>query len=427
MYVPKLLDRRRVRRVSIAVLLTSALLLIVAVLTAKNNRTIFGPNLGGDWLAFHDAGRILNEYGPNRLYDVGLQAELYHNTLPDEPPEANLPFANAPFVAVMAAPLAKLPYIASYLAWVMISLAIFVAALMLALRAADMPRSRWTFCLIVGLSFEPLMFECIHGGQISAIGLFALTAAAFLNLSNRPLSAGLALAVCIYKPTLLPIVLIMLAACRQWRVLGGFMIGSLLLGIFCLLAVGLEATFDYLRILASYAGLCPGPISNGIFVTWKFIDLNSFLKLLGTDRIWIALVMLAAAIEVTRGARLLWNTPVAPGTDDLRMAWACALSCTLVLNVYVGIYDSVLILPSLFITTAVVLRRAEEVPSMLRLLMACAFVLPWCSQIMAREMGFQPFTLALLAIGAMQFQLLSIGNKSYNIKVFPVFSTMSRV
>ena len=278
------ITQRRLTAVSVAVLIVSALLFIVSFLTVQNNRTIFGTGLGGDWLAFYDAAHILNTHQPARLYDLQYQAELYHQNLPGESPQASLPFANAPFLAFALRPLAMLPYAGSFAIWTILSIAMFIAAIALACGAADLPREKFRFGLLLCLSFEPLAMECIHGGQISAIAMLAMCLAIYFQLNSAKLLAGAMLSICIYKPTLLPIVILMLIASGQWRVLSGFFLGSILIIAISAMIFGTGPWMDYGRLLVQYAGFSTARADDSIFRTWKFVDLNSFLKLLHVRR-----------------------------------------------------------------------------------------------------------------------------------------------
>jgi hypothetical protein len=82
----------------------------------------------------------------------------------------------------------------------------------------------------------------------------------------------------------------------------------------------------------------------------------------------------------------------------------------MVLNVYVGVYDSVLVLPAIILTTSALLRRAGDgarnLPLRFRCLLVGLWVLPWVSGLVARDVGLQPYTVALLALGIYQLHLL---------------------
>ncbi len=82
-----------------------------------------------------------------------------------------------------------------------------------------------------------------------------------------------------------------------------------------------------------------------------------------------------------------------------------AVTATLVLNLYVGIYDSVLIVPALWLTAEEVYRRTGELASTFQWLLLVVFISPWISQFLAGSIGLQIDTLALLAVGGYQLSL----------------------
>ena len=111
--------------------------------------------------------------------------------------------------------------------------------------------------------------------------------------------------------------------------------------------------------------------------------------------------------------------------ERFRLAWACALTATLVLNIYVGIYDSVLILPAILLSFGVFLRQNRPVPAIYVAAAIAIFMLPWCSQNLASHIGFQPFTLGLLAVLILQYRFLILGRQSDNTKVSHLNATIN--
>ena len=68
------------------------------------------PSLGADFGAFYVAGQIFNTYQPNQIYDTRLHRQLYQEQFPYTPPDAQLPYVNAPFFILPFTILARLPY-----------------------------------------------------------------------------------------------------------------------------------------------------------------------------------------------------------------------------------------------------------------------------------------------------------------------------
>src|SRR5205085_5725409 len=82
---------------------------------------------GGDYPAFHMAGRIALDGRLADLYDFDVQAEYEHGM----PTDGLLPFVYPPFVAALYAPLATLPYPAGYALFTLIAFASIAASVAL--------------------------------------------------------------------------------------------------------------------------------------------------------------------------------------------------------------------------------------------------------------------------------------------------------
>ncbi len=414
MLVGDRLTRARLRFIAIAVIIVGSLLLTVSFATTKQNRTANGLGLGSDYLAFYDAGVLLNQHPASQLYNLDLQARLYHTNLPGESDGVMLPFANAPFIALLMRPLAHFNYAASYGLWVAISLTLYVLGFAWVWRASGLNKRGWGFGLLMAMSFEPFVIECLHGGQISAIGFASICGALALCLRNRPFAGGLMLAICLYKPTLLPIILPMLLITGQRRALLGFATGALALAAICLVAVGPTACVAYAQLLCGYASKTT--IVNGGFQTWKFIDANSFMKLLGAPAWLIAIGVAGLATLLIREMMTLARAAATQGaiasaqSHQQSLFWAIALTATLVVNVYVGVYDAILIVPAVVLTCGALLRRdtdtGRNLPLRWRCMLLTLWVTPWVSGLIARDLGLQALTPVLFAVGMYQLQLL---------------------
>src|SRR5205085_3363606 len=102
------------------------------------------------------------------------------------------------------------------------------------------------FCF--ALSFYPFVMSTLFNGHLSAIGFLALALAFREEDSGRPFLSGLALSACLYKPTLLVLLLPMLLVTRRYKTLLGFTAGVLALATF---TTALEGT----RVWSGYIDL----------------------------------------------------------------------------------------------------------------------------------------------------------------------------
>src|SRR5207248_5035823 len=93
-----------------------------------------------------------------------------------------------------------------------------------------------------------------------------------------------------------------------------------------------------------------------------------------------------------------------------KLIWAATITGTLVINLYVGVYDSVLAVLGMLLTADVLAReRGKEgtfLPPGFRLLLFLLYLTPWLSQPLARVTHIQMYTLVLAAAAAYPLVLL---------------------
>jgi hypothetical protein len=400
------LGRDRVVFVCVCVLGMSLSLLAVSFVTADGGRTVFGPNLGADYTQFYAAGTILNRGRPDQLYNFELQNRLFHETLPgvENETEQTLPYVYPPFVAFVMRPLALVPYTWSFAAWLVISAGLYVAGLALILKQAEcLSRADRLTAFLLALSFEPFVMECWLGGQLSAVSFFALALAFGCWQTGRPVAAGCALALCLYKPTFLVLLLPMLAVGRCWRVLAGFLAAALALAGISLLAVGPQTCIESVNVLVSFAQLTTER-GGAVFQLPKYADLSAFFGLLlGHHPLLNRALLLAVAAAPLLLLAAAWRRVGRGGADYRRLLWGSTLVWTLVVNVYVGLYDTVLAAAAALLAAAACATHDRDgrpsLPPGFQALLVLLYVVPWVTQPLARAIGFQPYTLVLLALG----------------------------
>jgi hypothetical protein len=400
-YCDSRLDPGLIRFVCVTVLLLSLVLLVVSFVTAEpNGKTLFGPPLGADYAGFYTAGTILNRHESTSLYNRAEQDRIHHEVHPFLRLEETAPYVHPPFVALAFRPLARLPYAWSFAVWLFISLALYLAGLVLTLRTlpALSAADRLT-ALLLALSFEPFVMECWLGGQLSAVGFFCLAAAVALDRSDRPFASGLVLGLCLYKPTLLVLVLPMLLAARRFWTLLGVALTAAALGLLCLGAVGWEGSRAYLDVLL---GFTRTTTQSGALElrTWKYVDLNAFTRLLlHGPSLGQRLLLLALALPPFLALlRAAWKLDQRDEVSR-QLLWSATLLGTPVLNLYVGIYDSILAVLGALLLAGVLRQRAPALPPGLRAWLVALYVVPWFTQPLARSpLGLQPLTLVLFGL-----------------------------
>src|SRR5262249_35642746 len=164
---------------------------------------------------------------------------------------------------------------------------------------------------------------------------------------------------CLYKPTLLVLLLPMLVVGRCWRILFGFTLSAITLAGVSLVAIGWEGCLAYARTLLGFAHMTTGH-EGAILPFSKFVDLNSFFRLLvgGQPPVCgsVGLLMLAAPLGYLAFA---WWRISHQGQAYRRIVWAATLTWTLVANLYVGVYDSILVVLGMLLTVDVLHQSRE--------------------------------------------------------------------
>ena len=358
----------------------------------------FHRSVPRDFLYFYAAGRILNEYPAERLYDYGLQKIILQQLLPMRPGVYGS-FPYPPLVAVLFRPLAALSYWTAYRLWTIATLALYLAGLRLLLsRFIGKDRLAQSILCCYALSFWFFISWTLLGGQISAIGFFGMALAICLHDADRTYSSGLALSLCLYKPTLLILVLPMLLVTRRFRTLAGFALGAAGLAAVAILIEGRALLLMYPRVLMEYARY------RSFLPLYNYVDIGAFSLMIGRKTPLLEAVAVAGAGAAALCLLRQWFearrwSERAPVT----WLWAATLTWTLVLNVYVPIYDCGLAVIAIIVTAPILLRDAERT-----FIALCALLLvsSYVTTPMAIRSDFQAIAVLLAGLGALQLALV---------------------
>jgi len=406
--IEPLLCRDRIRFFCWGLLAVSFVLLVMSFVTSdENHQNRFG-SLGADFAGFYYAGKILNGPMPEKLYDSQTQDESYYEIFPTVRGKENLPYVHPPFVAAMFRPLALLPYPMAYAVWLVLSAGLYGAGLAVTWRVLQsMPTADRILAVLLALTFEPFLMECWLGGQLSGLAFLFLALAFFWDQKDKFVLSGLALGLILYKPTLVILLLPMLVLARRWWTLLGICFTGLLLSLISLIAVGKNICLTYIDALQGFTGTTTG--TGMVRKDWKFIDLNFFFRNLFGEPTTLGRVLVLTIAAVTLGFLLIsWWHMDRGGESRRRLVWAGTVTSTMVVNVYMGIYDLILIVPAVLWTAEVFYRHPNRTASCFptfKLLVFLVVVLSWITQPLARMTGVQIITLVLLALAAFQLRL----------------------
>lgn len=217
------------------------LIVLLAALAAVNVMTLvhdLGAQPAGlDFLALWTGGRVaLAE--PGRLYDFAHVTALQGLGLG---PEVLRPYVNPPSALLLLAPLARLPFGASYAVLMLASLVVLLAA------ARRIGAPWWLVVL-------PMVPFCLFCGQVTLLvgGLVLLG----LSFRARPWIAGLCFAVAgVIKPQVLVLLPLALAAQGAWLAIVATGVASLALCALAALLFGPQAWLDWVSAVSRFSAV----------------------------------------------------------------------------------------------------------------------------------------------------------------------------
>jgi hypothetical protein len=360
-----------------------------------------------DFIYFYGIGHIANEYPLTRLYDYSLQMKIFNGIFPLHF-GAYGPSPYPPFVAMFFSLFARLPYLPAYFLWAGVSLALYIAGVGFAL--GDMfPGERLKASLIFcfALAFAPFLRGTLADGQIGTVAVFSIGLAVFKERHAKPFSSGLALSILAYKPTLLLLLIPMLLLTRRFRALRGFMTGAALLILAVTACAGMQIWSAYTRFLGIFGGVVGLNGRSSLFL-WRYVDFSSFFETIYGIQSKAELTVLASitcAITAVL-AVLLWKS-AGCGRAAQSLAWAATLTWTLLLNVYVPVYDSVLVPIAVVLTLEALREMKWNVDTGWTVFLSLfIFAASWKTDEIATSHKIQLLSIMLAVLGLWQLYLL---------------------
>ncbi len=387
------------------------LLLLVTPLAARHEGLLAKTSffqVNRDFVYFYGMGRLLNTRPASDLYDLSWQDKINREVYALNPGEHYTPNPYPPFIGLLFRLVALLPYPVAYLVWTGLTFLLYFAGLTVLTGAVfDNPNQRRPLIFCFALCFQPFLW-IVLGGQIAILGLFGMAVAVASDLRGRTTLSGLALALCLYKPTLLVLVLPMLLVTRRYRTLNGFAVGT---GVLCGLVTVVEGPgvwAGYIPMLLNFGSTAVSAGGAGYRRLEIYMDLPAFASLLHVPPSWTgaALLTFSAGGAATLLVHAWWRHRAADPKVRM-MLWVTTLTWTLILNAYVPVYDCLLAVIGMIATYAV-LEGFRDSVLMGRFLAASALtvVASWFTIDVAQSSGIQSLTVMLAFLGMVQLSAL---------------------
>jgi hypothetical protein len=292
---------------------------------------VFHAVPGQDWVVFHTAAARffagdLAMLGDPRAFTDELNRS--HAAWFARPIAVLHPFIYPPVTLLLALAFGWLPYLASLIVFLGVTLGMLVAALWQWQARAEERR-----LLLLGVLLCPATAYIIGSGQLDFL-MAACVLAAMALLPRRPFAAGLVFSLLCLKPQLVPLVPVALIGGRHWRAVAGGLAGGLgLIGVSALV-IGVPQWVAWVR-LASGANPLLGSM---IDVVRKYDQsVHTCLVTLGAGDAWAGA---GQVLAMAASAVCIWLAFARPATQRQRLI---VLLCGLVFGApHVGDYDEIM-------------------------------------------------------------------------------------
>ena len=358
----------------------------------------------GDFAGFYSLGRILNEHPIKDLYNFELLSRICMEVHPRSGAYGPLPYP--PFVGLFFRPFALLPYWVAYLSWVTISLTLYVSGLTLALaQFFPVEPLRRSLVLCLALSYAPFVVDTAANGQLAAVSLFALVMVLREDHLDHRFRSGLALSACLFKPTLLVLLLPMVLVTRRWRTFLGFVAGAAGLFLATTAFEGFGIWPVFIHSIFSFGKLASRPQASSILILNKYVDLSSFSALVPAGRSLPGLtIFFTVACSAFLALLWFWWKSSGAGRTFNNLLWAATITWTLLLNVYVPIYDSTLIVLALIVAAGAFKRiPSRPLHRWFTTLWVLVLICSWFTVVLGGKVHFQVITVLFIALGVLEF------------------------
>ncbi len=245
-------SRRVALSFSLVILVCCAAVGFAALFLAYSGGRIYLSGL--DYRVYLTSGQMaLNGTGA-KFYDLPTQFEVQRGLWPEMTQQRQLlPFLAPPFVAILFAPLAKLPLFSGYCVWTIVSVALlwFITRTIVEELKLEGRARLVALCLV--LTFAPVLFTLMQG-QVSLLILLGFLQSFRAAKSGRDFSAGLWFSLLLIRPQMALAPLLVFAIKGRWKLMGGFGLGAALLGGLSLLLIGWDGLGQYKTLLGAVSG-----------------------------------------------------------------------------------------------------------------------------------------------------------------------------
>ena len=161
--------------------------------------------------------------------------------------------------------------------------------------------------------------------------------------------------------------------------------------------------------MSTFAGT-EGISGVSILKRWQYVDFNSFSYAIPAGRTRLGLaILIGTMLCITAWLLTLLRQSASGEGAAQKLVWAMTLTWTLLLNVYVPIYDTVLIAVAVPLTLSALLDlKCREISGWVSILALGIWVISIDTETFAKAHGVQLLTILLVLLGLVQARMLRV-------------------
>lgn len=292
-----------------------------------------GQIKGADFLHFYALAHIGSSGG--RGFADRVHVRQTQLRVVPESTDHIYPPVYGPQVALALAPLARFDYITALAIWTVLSIGLYFAAFMVALKDAHVVRQFSSVAMLGAIGFPPLWFLLQHG-QLSAVTLGIVVLAGRALRRGRVRLAGALLGLLIYKPPLFVPMLAIVLLGGSWGAAAAMVTSGLVELAATAAWVGIEGITRYIELTLQLPGMAAMMAAK----PYQMHSLRAFWLLLvpnATAASFLYVITAATAVVV---AAYAWRY-----TRDSRLRMSALLLGAALASPHLYVYDLVILAP----------------------------------------------------------------------------------
>ena len=292
----------------------------------------------GDYICFWTAGKLANEAGYAKMYDLNALFEMQKNIIPGA--TVVLPMFYLPVFIFQFQILALMPIVLSYWLWTLLNLFFLIMYLCYFLKRIHTAiPNRILFMMMVAFP----VFQNFYAGQINLFLFLAIGEFIHALMCNKQIHAGIWLALLLLKPQTLILILPVLLVQKNWKTMVTFGITSLLVLLISFILIGTKG-LNGLSVSWLVESIRNSTVAPENMANWRMVAIRAG----GLTTPIFGWVLAGAGIASTVFfAFALWRKPITVDSPNYILAWFGTISATNLIAWHSHAHMAVILIPLL--------------------------------------------------------------------------------